>query len=139
MKKTILNGEEQKVTALQLWNEILTAELQRIMMIENTSRLKRSKQMIYFAEQFEVTKHRIIVDRIIKELENCDVTIDGYTGHLKSIVWWRMRKRRELRGMIQTFTERRFAYKEALLILVNTEPPAAPAAAGLKAVKANPD
>ncbi len=126
------NGRTPELTALQLWNHRLREELEQALF---TSRfktyvipirlaIKRTQKAVQVAEHFEVTKHRALVDALIRKLDNSKAAIDGFTGELNKRPWWMFKRRAHLRKRINTFLDMQFAYQAALLIVVNTPPPA---------------
>lgn len=97
-----------KATALQLWNDDLKKVLEESLFNEDMSFKHKVMDSIYAAQQFEVTKHRVIVDEIVGHLT-------ALTEELKNTNRIRWIRRKELIAQIK-------GTQIALLCVVNTPP-----------------
>lgn len=119
LSKAIKNDAPKKV-ALDEWNELAEAVLINSTYIKRTKSGMAPVQLYYnkllkareAIKNFEITKHRTIVDAIIGELKALETEHNG--THIL-----RFAKRMSLRARIE-------ATKATLLVVVNTTPPKQP-------------
>lgn len=114
-----------KPTALQEWNWLLRKKLDEQLLIkfrpDSRNRnplyplrkyLEKAQAAILIAEQFEVTKHRTIVDELIRQFQKGNQTVS-------ELPWYRFGAKMRARVIASTF-------QVALMIVVNTYPPIQP-------------
>lgn len=125
--------EEKKVNALTLWNILLIQGLQRHLFKRTASRAERaislmavgerSEKAMQFAQVFETTKHRVIVDSAIAKLEQHKKKSAEIVERIKGTWQIQFKERRELKLALIVEEAHIKATSETLLLLVNTPPP----------------
>lgn len=120
---------EQKLTALQCWNMALRSSLETNFMMATRNGIvpirkywQKVEAAIQQAEAFEVTKHRAIVDELVKKLEDANKYENDILNRHAATHWLRFAKRRRLNQEYALAINVRLACGQCLLIVVNTPP-----------------
>lgn len=113
-------------TAHELWCEALrnglSAALDPAQPVKQSTRIANALQ---FANHFENTRLRVVMDETIKLLEASSNRCAEIAAEHKAAPWWRPRYARILQRQHQDQLIKQQAYQDAVLILCNTPPPMA--------------
>jgi len=133
-KPTTLNGQPQKTTAHQLWCDQINEQLDAILypksvrngklafMTSKTRMRVAADQALQAVTHFENTRLRVVLDELIKKADATQKGIDDLRADIKALYIWQFGKRRQYMHMAQRLSDQNQAYREAILIMVNTPP-----------------
>lgn len=112
-------------TAHELWCEALRNGLS-VALDPDQPTVKQANRIanaLQFANHFENTRLRVVMDETIKLLDASSNRCAEIAAEHKATPWWRPRLARKLQRQHQDQLIKQQAYQDSVLILCNTPPP----------------
>jgi hypothetical protein len=135
-----VNGQQHKVTAHQLWCNIIQAQLQSLLfpkrvangkghfMTSKAECRRLMEESLSAVVTFENTRLRVVVDEMQNYLQAHSTIAENLLREFQRCNRIRFWKRLRLKWQYASAVAVREAYQKAVLVLVNTAPPTEPAA-----------